>query len=56
VPHVLSWWLCHRRNLSNPVMKYTFPRPLDVVRAGIGDRDWGDTDDHLTALVSRLCR
>jgi hypothetical protein len=54
VPDVLSWWLCHRRNLSNPVVKYAFPQSLDPVRASIGDGDWADTDDHLAALVARL--
>jgi glycosyltransferase involved in cell wall biosynthesis len=54
VPEVLSWWLCHRRNLSNPVTKYIFPQALDVVRARIGEPDWADTDDHLAALVYRL--
>ena len=32
VPEVLSLWLCHRRNLSNPATKYVFPEALDRVR------------------------
>jgi hypothetical protein len=54
VPEVLTWWLCHRRNLSNPATKYTFPEALNVAQARIGETDWADTDDHLDALVSRL--
>jgi hypothetical protein len=54
VPEVLSWWLCHRRNLSNPVTKYAFPHPIDVVRARIGAADWADTDVRLAALNTRL--
>ena len=52
LPVVLSWWLCHRRNLSNPAVKYVFPEPLDRVRDQIGAADWADTDDHLERLVS----
>jgi glycosyltransferase involved in cell wall biosynthesis len=54
VPEVLSWWLCHRRNLSNPAVKYSFPAPLARVRDQIGATDWADTDDHLEQLVDRL--
>lgn len=54
VPEVLSFWLCHRRNLSNPAARYTFAERLDVVRARVGAADWGDTDEHLDRLVARL--
>jgi len=54
VPELLSLWLCHRRNLSNPVGKYTFPDSLGTVRALVGPTDWGETDDRLTELVRRL--
>jgi glycosyltransferase involved in cell wall biosynthesis len=53
LPVVLSWWLCHRRNLSNPAFKYVFPEPLDRVRDQIGAADWADTDDHLEQLVAQ---
>lgn len=54
VPEVLSWWLCHRRNLSNPAAKYSFPEPLERVRDQVGADDWADTDDHLARLRQRL--
>ena len=54
VPEVLSWWLCHRRNISNPAVKYSFREPLERVRDQVGAGDWGDTDDHLGRLVDRL--
>ena len=54
VPEVLSWWLCHRRNLSNPAAKYAFPEPLARVRQQIGATDWADTDDRLEELVDRM--
>ncbi len=54
VPELLSWWLCHRRNLSNPAVKYSFPEPLERVRDQIGADDWTDTDDHLARLGERL--
>lgn len=53
VPEVLSWWLCHRRNLSNPAIKYAFPDPLERVRDQAGAADWADTDDQLERLVAR---
>jgi glycosyltransferase involved in cell wall biosynthesis len=54
LPEVLSWWLCHRRNLSNPAVKYPFPEPLARVRDQVGAADWADTDDHLAQLAGRL--
>jgi glycosyltransferase involved in cell wall biosynthesis len=54
VPELLSWWLCHRRNLSNPAVKYSFPEPLARVRDQVGAADWADTGDHLARLADRL--
>ncbi|GAA1552848.1 hypothetical protein GCM10009789_03020 [Kribbella sancticallisti] len=54
VPEVLTWWLCHRRNISNPATKYMFAQSLSIPRARIGESDWADTDVHLDALISRL--
>jgi hypothetical protein len=54
VPHVLACWLCHAGNISNPVTRYVFPHALaDVVQA-VGEADWGDTDEELARLRSRL--
>lgn len=50
VPEVLTWWLCHRRNLSNPSVKYSFPEPLARLREAVGSADWADTDEHLDRL------
>jgi hypothetical protein len=54
VPEPLSLWLCHRRNLSNPVGKHTFPEPLSNVRSAVGPTDWGETDEYLAELVEQL--
>jgi glycosyltransferase involved in cell wall biosynthesis len=54
VPHVLSWWLCHAGNVSNPVTRYTFPQRLADVAAAVGPDHWGDTEDELAALRDRL--
>lgn len=54
VPELLSLWLCHRRNLSNPVAKYTFPESLSFVRAVVGRTYWGETDDRLAELAARV--
>ena len=51
---VLSLWLSHRDNLSNPATRLAFPHPLDVVRTAIGAAAWGDTDERLGALRARL--
>jgi hypothetical protein len=56
VPEILSCWLCHRHNVSNPVTKYTFPQPLSMIRDRIGEMDWAGTDEQLDALVERLSR
>jgi hypothetical protein len=54
VPQVLSWWLCHSRNISNPATRYVFPHPLVDVRESVGMDDWGETDEELERLRSRL--
>ncbi len=54
VPHVLSFWLCHRANLSNPAQRYVFPHPLGHVRTAVGVEHWGDTDAQLERLRERL--
>lgn len=54
VPQIVTWWLCHDRNISNPATRYVFPKSLrDVLRA-VGDDAWGDTDAQLEQLVERL--
>jgi glycosyltransferase involved in cell wall biosynthesis len=56
----LFFWLCHGDNLSNPSRRRTFPEPLNrfVDRCGVDAQSiaeaWGDTDDALNALQSRL--
>lgn len=54
VADVLSCWLCHRNNLSNPSSRYIFRHRLDDVRRAVGLDAWGDTDDELAALRVRL--
>lgn len=54
VPDVLSWWLCHAGNISNPAAHHAFPRPFADVRRAVGVADWGDTDHELTRLRDRL--
>lgn len=54
VPSLLSWWLCHGDNISNPARRYVFPHRLAAVRADVGASDWGDTDEELARLRDRL--
>jgi hypothetical protein len=54
VPEILSFWLCHATNISNPVTRYVFPHPLGDVREAIGAPDWGETDEELARLRTRL--
>jgi glycosyltransferase involved in cell wall biosynthesis len=56
VPQVLSCWLCHDANVSNPASRYRFPHPLADVRQAVGAADWGDTDRELSRLRSRRAR
>ena len=50
----LFFWLSHARNISNPASRRHFPHRLDVLRSRVGTVAWGDTDDQLQALQSRL--
>lgn len=54
VPRLLSCWLCHGANLSNPVTRYVFPHPLADVCREVGAADWGDTEEKLAQLRDRL--
>jgi glycosyltransferase involved in cell wall biosynthesis len=54
VPEHLSFWLCHRRNLSNPASRRSFGQPLAAVREAVGGSAWGDTDAELARLRDRL--
>jgi hypothetical protein len=51
---LLSFWLCHSRNLSNPSSRYTFPRSIDAVRDAAGRAEWGETSRELAALRQRV--
>jgi hypothetical protein len=54
LPEVLSFWLCHQRNVSNPASRYVFRRPLTELAHAVGAADWADTDQQLAALRVRL--
>lgn len=54
VADVLSCWLCHAANLSNPAGRYVFPHPLASVVEAVGEAAWGDTDAELERLRRRL--
>jgi len=54
IPEILSVWLCHRRNLSNPASRYVFPRPLSDLELQLGHDSWAGTPDQLERLRSRL--
>ena len=54
LPQVLSFWLCHASNISNPVTRYVFPSPLADVAQAVGEADWAGTDEELARLRSRL--
>ncbi|MGI8729821.1 MAG: glycosyltransferase [Solirubrobacteraceae bacterium] len=54
LPDVLSIWLCHEANLSNPARRHAFPQALADVRAAIGCADWSETDAELDRLRQRL--
>ncbi len=56
VPHILSCWLCHAENISNPVRRYVFPHSLADVSQAVGAVDWGETGEELARLRSRLGR
>jgi hypothetical protein len=54
VDAVLSFWLCHRMNISNPATRYVFPHRLDDIEAQLGTDAWGETTAELEALRLRL--
>ena len=54
VPELLSFWLCHRENLSNPASRRRFDHALDAVRDDVGAAAWGDTGEQLDALRERV--
>jgi hypothetical protein len=53
VPEILSCWLCHAGNVSNPAARYAFPYSLDDVRRAVGAEAWGETDEELSRLRAR---
>lgn len=54
VREILSCWLCHEANLSNPVTRYVFPHRLADVSRAVGETDWGATDEELARLRNRI--
>jgi Glycosyl transferase family 2 len=54
LPEILSFWLCHDRNLSNPASRYVFSSPMSELGAAIGAEPWGDTEAHLPNLAETL--
>jgi hypothetical protein len=54
VDGLLSAWLCHRGNLSNPASRYVFRRSLAAVREDAGADAWGETEAELARLRDRL--
>lgn len=54
VAQVLSCWLCHGANVSNPVTRYVFRHPLADVGHAVGAADWGETGQELARLRARL--
>lgn len=54
VSQVLSCWLCHGANISNPVKRYVFRQPLSDVAHAVGAADWGETGQELARLRTRL--
>jgi glycosyltransferase involved in cell wall biosynthesis len=54
VREILSCWLCHDANLSNPVTRYVFPHRLADVSRAVGEADWGATDEELARLRDRI--
>jgi glycosyltransferase involved in cell wall biosynthesis len=49
----LFFWLCHTRNLSNPVGRRQLDHPLSLLRDRVGDA-WDETDRQLSELRDRL--
>lgn len=53
-PAILSVWLCHHGNISNPNSRRQFTTSLGGLRSALGAEAWADTDQHLAALKVRL--
>lgn len=53
VGDLLTFWLCHRTNVSNPARRFVFPHRLDEVEAQVGADAWGETTAELAALRRR---
>ena len=53
-PLMLSLWLCHNRNISNPRRSRRFATPPGALRDALGADAWGETDEQLGALRERL--
>ena len=51
---ILFFWLCHQTNLSNPATKRRFRKPLQALKDLLGAEAWGDTDEALQSLRTRL--
>lgn len=51
---IFFFWLCHEENLSNPAHRRRFNEPLSILKTRLGVESWGDTDEALTLLKSRL--
>jgi glycosyltransferase involved in cell wall biosynthesis len=51
---VLSFWLCHQDNLSNPSKSKRFSPPLTDLKSLLGTDAWGDTDEAMASLRRRL--
>ena len=52
---VHTFWLCHDDNLSNPRGRLPLCFPIQLVKDRVGSEAWGDTDEQLRALASRVC-
>ncbi|MDR4467891.1 MAG: glycosyltransferase [Nitrospira sp.] len=50
----LFFWLCHQRNISNPVSKRRLTQKLTVLKDRVDREAWGNTDDALDALRERV--
>ena len=49
-----TFWLCHDGNLSNPRGRVPLCFPIALVRDRVGVAAWGDTDEQLRTLESRV--
>ena len=51
---VLSCWMCHPTNLSNPAHRGRFPDSIAAARRSIGSEAWDGTDEQIRQLARRL--